>query len=62
MACFNDQRLTGVWPSQVADIGYHLAALLAEQGDDVRSHELTCIRHHDAFALEPSGHGFLLLN
>jgi len=62
MAGFDDQRLTGAWLSQVADIGNHLPALLAEQGDDVGTHELACIRHHDAFALEPSGHGFLLLN
>jgi len=58
MAGFDDQRLTGAWLSQVADIGNHLAALLAEQGDDVGPHELACIRHYDAFALEPSGHGF----
>jgi hypothetical protein len=35
MAGFDDQRLTGAWLSQVADIGNHLATLLAEQGDDV---------------------------
>src|SRR6476620_4895228 len=58
MAGFDDQRLTVSCLSQVADIGNHLAALLAEQGDDVGPHELACIRHYDAFALEPSGHGF----
>ena len=58
MAGFDDQRLTGAWLSQVAGIGDHLAALLAEQGDDVGTHELACIGHYDAFALESSGHGF----
>ena len=62
MAGFHDQRLAGAWLSQVADIGNHLPALLAEQGDDVGPHKLACIRNHDAFALEPSCHGFPLLS
>ena len=59
MAGFDDQRLAGARLSQVADIGDYLAALLAEQGDNVGTHELARIRHYYAFALEASGHCLL---